>query len=138
MDQLGGRLLHRAIVLLQSPSSSPFSVSRSPSAYFLLSLSFSLSVFPFVDHLLPSRNHRAHSSYRGPNRPFLRCTRRAARDVAWDFFLSHLDVSTRGGGSGGEDRGRKKRKRRRERSVGLLGAFVKSGKINSLRERRQS
>lgn len=144
MDQLGGRLLHRA-ALFHSPS---FLLSdflsflcRDPSAYFFLSLSFSLPFRRSSPSFALDVTTVRTVVIEDRTALFLQCTRRAARDVAWDFFLSRLDMSTRGGRGGGseeEEDGGKRRKGRRERSVRLLGALVKSGEINSLRERRQS
>lgn len=165
MDQLGGRKAPSraalSLSLFYSPPLSSSTLSRSR-RLFPLALSLFLLVlfpslpFPFEDSpgsflavVSSRRNRRVHGSYRGPSRPFLHCTRRAARDVARDFLLSRPRRASDRRYRRRKWRRKKKReeeekKREREdvgsgRSVGrLLGALVKSGEINSLRKRRQS
>jgi len=121
---------------LRSPPPLSLSLSLSScldlSAYFLLSLSFFPSLLSDPPLFLRVRcNHRMHGIYRGLNRPFFarEDQRGTSRGISFCLVLRKEEVVAKR---------EKKRKGQKGRVVGLLGALVKSGEINSLRERRQS
>lgn len=121
MDQLGGEgrrpLLFHSLSASFSFSFSFLSTFCCPFISLFPSLPLRRPSFPLPPSPFALDATTVHGSYQGPNRPFLRCTRRAARD----FLLSRLDARPTGGGGGGGGGGcrgeEKGRKGRGERSV---------------------